>query len=153
MLTQLCPAEHLGKSNIKEFHGRLGIMIGQWSAEQARLDISPLVKTFRAMRRNLQRITAILSGRDEGIRESHDMEVVSHLTSLLALNPEVGSRGQGNKLISAFRDADKLGHACLIAAFELEQQAVPSTRHVGVLMDGQFRGFSDIWNVIQSTAS
>ena len=37
------------------------------------------------------------------------MEVVSHLTSLLALNPEVGSRGQGNKLISAFRDADKLG--------------------------------------------
>jgi hypothetical protein len=105
------------------------------------------------MRRNLQRITAILSGRDEGIRESHDMEVVSHLTSLLALNPEVGSRGQGNKLISAFRDADKLGHACLIAAFELEQQAVPSTRHVGVLMDGQFRGFSDIWNEIQSTAS
>jgi hypothetical protein len=41
VLTQLCPAEHLGKSNIKEFHGRLGIMIGQWSAEQARLDISP----------------------------------------------------------------------------------------------------------------
>jgi len=105
----MCPDEHLGKSNIKEFHGRLGIMIGQWSAEQARLDISPLVKTLRAMRRNLQRITAILSGRDEGIRESHDMEVVSHLTSLLALNPEVGSRGQGNKLISAFRDADKLG--------------------------------------------
>ena len=30
---------------------------------------------------------------------------------------------------------------------------MPSTRHVGVLMDGQFRGFSDIWNVIQSTAS
>ena len=35
---------------------------------------------------------------------------------------------------------------------EVLLQAVPSTRHVGVLMDGQFRGFSDIWNVIQSTA-
>jgi hypothetical protein len=45
------------------------------------------------------------------------------LGSILASDPEVGSRQQANKLIDSFRrDAAKLGHACRITAHELKQQ-------------------------------
>src|SRR3954447_22902659 len=36
--------------------------------------------------------------------------------------------------------------------FEVLIQAAPRTRHVGVLMDPEFRAFSDLWDVIRSTA-
>jgi hypothetical protein len=75
------------------------------------------------VRKNLEGIVARLSGHDEGIRESHDIAIVSHLTSLLAANPEIGSPSEAQKLIDRFRhDAANLAHACLIAAHELDQE-------------------------------
>jgi hypothetical protein len=123
VLTKLGPKADLSKLDTQRFYGRLAAMIGQWSAEQDRLNISPLVKTFNAMGRDLERIAKILSAQEVGLQDLRDTEVVLHLGSILASDPEVGSRQQANKLIDSFRhDAAKLGHACRITAHELKQQ-------------------------------
>lgn len=123
MLVKLCPERDFTELERKGFYDRLRSIIGRWSAEQDRLDISPLVQTFSVMRRDLERIAEILSGQETGLHEAQDVEIVSHLASMLAEDPEVGSRQQANKLINSFRrDAAKLAHACSITAHELDQQ-------------------------------
>jgi hypothetical protein len=48
---------------------------------------------------------------------------------ILALDPEVGSRRQADKLIASFRgDAAKLAHACLVVALDLKQTVGESGR-------------------------
>jgi hypothetical protein len=119
----LCPEGDFSEFDAKKFYSRLGRIIGQWSAEQDRPHISPLAKTLMAMGRELDGMSRILSGHETGLRERHDIEVVSQLATILALDPEVGSRQQADKLIASVRvDAAKLAHACLIAAHDLKQQ-------------------------------
>jgi hypothetical protein len=119
----LCPEGDFGESQTKEVYGRLGRIIGQWSAERDRQDISPLAKTFTAIGRELDEVAKILTGHETGLRERHDIEVVSKLATILALDPEVGSRRQADNLITSFRnDAAKVAHACLVAARDLKQQ-------------------------------
>ena len=129
VLVGLCPGVNFNKSNVDECYWQLGRIIGQWSAEQDRPDISPLAKTFTAMSKDLEEMAKILSGHETGLHERHDIEVVSQLATILALDPEVGSRQQADKLIDSFRrDAAKLAHACLITAHELKQQVGKSGR-------------------------
>jgi hypothetical protein len=129
VLVELCREGDFSESDAKKFYSRLGRIIGQWSAEHNRPEISPLAKTLIAMRRELDRMSRILSGHETGLHERHDIEVVSQLATILALDPEVGSRQQADKLIDSFRrDAAKLAHACLIAAHELKQQVGKSGR-------------------------
>jgi hypothetical protein len=55
--------------------------------------------------------------------------MVSQLATILALDPEVGSRQQADKLIASFRgDAAKLAHACLVVALDLKQTVGESGR-------------------------
>jgi len=121
VLAQLCPDGKFSESDVEECYWRLARIIGQWSAEDNRLDIAPLVKTFTAMGKELKKVAEILSGHETGFREIHDMAIVSQLAMILALDPEVGSRQQADKLIASFRgDAAKLAHACLVAARDLK---------------------------------
>ena len=103
MLVELCPGGEFSDSDTKEFYRRLGRIIGQWSAEHDRLDIAPLAKTFTAMAKELKKVAEILSGHEAGLHEIHDIEIVSQLAMILALDPEVGSRRQADKLIVSFR--------------------------------------------------
>jgi hypothetical protein len=129
VLAQLCPAGKFSESDIREFYGRLPQIIGQWSAEENRLDIAPLAKTFTAMGKELKKVAEILSGHETGLREIHDIEIVSQLAMILALDPEVGSRQQADKLIASFRgDATKLAHACLVVACDLKKRVGKSGR-------------------------
>src|ERR1700682_3163523 len=129
VLVELCPEGDFSESDIKEFYGRLGRIIGQWSAEHDRLDIAPLAKTFTAMGKELKKVAEILSGHETGLHEIHDIKIVSQLAIILALDPEVGSRQQADKLIASFRgDAAKLAHACLVAARDLKETVGESGR-------------------------
>lgn len=129
VLAQLCPDEKFSEANIREFYGRLAQIIGQWSAEDNRLDIAPLAKTFTAMGKELEKVAEILSGHETGLREIHDIEIVSQLADILALDPEVGSRRQADQLIASLRgDAAKMAHACLVAARDLKQTVGESGR-------------------------
>jgi hypothetical protein len=123
VLADLCPETVFAKSDVEVFYSKLKYILGLWSAEHNRLDIAPLAKTLMAMNRELDGMSRLLSGHETGLHERHDIEVVSQLATILALDPEVGSRQQADKLITSFRgDAAKLAHACLIAAHDLRQQ-------------------------------
>src|SRR6266850_7055694 len=114
VLAALCPQTVFAKSDVEVFYSKLKYILGLWSAEHDRLDIAPLAKTLTAMRRDLEGIAKILSGHETGLREIHDIEIVSQLAAILALDPEVGSRRQADQLIASFRgDATKIAHACL----------------------------------------
>jgi hypothetical protein len=129
VLTQLCPDGKFSESDISEFYGRLARIIGQWSAEDNRLDIAPLAQTFTAMSKELKKVAEILSGHETGLHEIHDIAIVSHLAMILALDPEVGSRRQADELIASFRgDAAKVAHACLVAACDLKRPVGKSGR-------------------------
>ena len=47
VLTELCPDGKFSESDTNEIYLTVGCIIGQWSAEENRLDIAPLAKTFR----------------------------------------------------------------------------------------------------------
>ena len=129
VLAQLCPNGEFSESDISEFYGLLARIIGQWSAEDNRLDIAPLAKTFTAMGQELKKVAEILSGHETGLREIHDIAIVSQLAMILALDPEVGSRQQADNLIASFRgDAAKLADACLVAARDLKRTVGKSGR-------------------------
>ena len=129
MLADLCPQTVFAKSDVEVFYSKLKHILGLWSAEHDRLDIAPLVKTFTTMGKELKKVAEILSGHETGLREIHDIAIVSQLAMILALDPEVGSRQQSDKLIASFRgDAAKLAHACLVAARDLKQTAGKSGR-------------------------
>jgi hypothetical protein len=125
VLIELCPDAQFSASETNEIYRRLARIIGQWSAEDDRLDIAPLIKTFEAMSKELKKAIRILSGNETGLREIQDIKLVSQLAEILALDPEVGSRGQADKLITSFRDdAARMAHACLVAARDLKQTVV-----------------------------
>ena len=125
LLTELCPDAQFSASDTNEISGRLGQIIGQWSAEEDRLDIAPLIRTFEAMSNELEKAAKILSAHQTGLRAIHDIRLVSQLAEILAMNPEVGSRGQADKLITSFRDdAAKLAHACFVAVGDLKKTVV-----------------------------
>jgi hypothetical protein len=129
VLLELCPDWKFSESDIRKFYGRLARIIGQWSAEDNRLDIAPLAQTFTAMGKELKKVAEILSGHETGLHEIHDIAIVSQLAMILALDPEVGSRQQADKLIASFRgDAAKLAHACLVAARDLKETVGESGR-------------------------
>ena len=121
VLTELCPDAQFSASDTNEIYLQLACIIGQWSAEENRLDIAPLAKTFEAMGKELNKVAKILSGRETGLREVHDIEIVSRLAEILALDPEVGSPEQADQLVASFRcNAAKLAHACLVAGRDLK---------------------------------
>jgi hypothetical protein len=129
VLSQLCPDRKFSETDTKTFYRQMARIIGQWSAEHDRLDIAPLAKTITAMGKELKKVAEILSGHETGFREIHDIEIVSQLAMMLALDPEVGSRPQADKLIASFRgDAAKLAHACLVVACDLKQTVGKSGR-------------------------
>jgi len=137
VLIELCPDGNFSEADANEIYWRLGRIIGQWSAEDNRLDIAPLAENITAMRRELNKIADILGGHETGFRETRDIAIVSQLAMILALDPEVGSRQQADKLIASFRgDAAKLAHACLVAARDLKETVGESGRPQAEWHDG-----------------
>ena len=128
-LTELCPDGDFSEADTNRIYAWLGQIIWQWSAETNRLDIAPLAKTFSVMARELNKIAKILAGHETGLHEIHDIAIVSQLKDILALDPEVGSRDQADKLIASFRgNTAKVAHACLVAAHDLKRTVGKSGR-------------------------
>jgi len=104
-------------------------VIGEWSAEQTRPDAKKLASSLEVISQNLKVIATAFGAHQTGIRELNDVVLLSHLVNILAKNPEVGSRAHADQTIDSFRkDADRIGHACAIAARDLQMQTGKSGR-------------------------
>src|SRR5437899_3191345 len=94
VLADLCPQTVFAKSDVEGFYSKLKDILGLWSAEQDRLDIAPLAKTFTAMGKELKKVAEIFFLKQKTAYEIHDIAIVSQLAMILALDPKVGSRRQ-----------------------------------------------------------
>jgi hypothetical protein len=84
-----------------------------------RLDIAPLQAALTAIGKSLDKIEKTFAARQTGLREIHDIQIVSQLAKILAVNPEIGSQQRADDLIASFqRDAARIGDACRIAAID-----------------------------------
>jgi hypothetical protein len=111
------------------FYSDLSLILGLWDAEQDRLDSSQLGRAISGIRTDLEAIAKTLSALQNGLHHRLDLEIVTQLTTMLALDPEVGSRERAIGLLSSFQnDAAKIAHACLIAAALLKMQKGKSGR-------------------------
>jgi hypothetical protein len=128
-LSALQVGEMFDANSIAELYSKLGIIIGLWLSEQSRIEVSQVAKALLATANNLRDISRLLSGLDEGLRNSLEIAVASEAIKYLALDPTVGSRSKARALVSAFqRDASRIAHVCLVAHTALNDQAGPPGR-------------------------
>lgn len=150
VLVELCPDAQFSASDTNKIYGRLGRIIGQWFAEEDRLDIAPLIKTFETMSKELNTTAKILSGHQTGLHEIQDIRIVSQLAVILALDPEVGSRVQADEVIASFQDdAAKMAHACLVAARDLKKTVIGKS---GAPPHGWYSDFTALLLEVAKTA-
>jgi hypothetical protein len=104
-----------------ELYWKLGAIIGQWSREQERLEVSPVAKALLSTANNLSEVSRLLSGLETGFRSSLEMAVSSRVADLLSLDPTIRSQSSQESLRSFCVEADRIAHVCLVAAADLPQ--------------------------------
>jgi len=56
VLSELCPQTVFTSSDIKEFYSDLSLVLGRWSAEQERIDSSPVARAISGVGGDLEMI-------------------------------------------------------------------------------------------------
>jgi hypothetical protein len=102
-----------------ELYWKLGAIIGQWSREQERLEVSPVAKALLSTANNLSEVSRLLSGFETGIRSSLEIAVASQVVN--SMDPTISSQSAQEALRSFCVEADRIAHVCLIAAADLPQ--------------------------------
>jgi hypothetical protein len=121
VLCNLGGAQDLDATALHELYGKLGEIIGQWSREQERLEVSPVVKAFRSIANKLSEVSRLLGGLETGIRSDLEIAVASRVAKLLSIDPTVGSQSAQELLRSFCAEADRIAHVCLVAVADLPQ--------------------------------
>lgn len=106
---------------LDETHSKLAAIIGQWSSEQARIEVSPVAKALRSTAGNLSDASRVLRGLQKGIRSELEIAVAFRVTNLLSLDPTLGSRSAEELLSSFCAEADRIAHVCLVALKDLPE--------------------------------
>jgi hypothetical protein len=100
---------------------KLGTIIGRWSAEQQRLEVSPLAKALVSAAQKLNEVSRLLGGLETGIRTDLEIAIATRVANLLSIDPTVGSQ-MGQEVLGSFRvEADRIAHICRVAAANLPQ--------------------------------
>jgi hypothetical protein len=121
VLSDLGLEQVLDDAATHQLYWKLGAIIGQWSREQERLEVSPVAKAFRSVANNLSEASRFLEGLEDGIHSSLEIAVSSRVANLLSADPTLGSQSGGEVLRSFGAEADRIAHVCLVAAAELPQ--------------------------------
>jgi len=123
VLHDLGVARVLDEAAVQELYLKLGEIIGEWSKERERLEVSPVKKAFLSIANNLSEVSRLLQGLETGIRSELEMAVASRVATLLSMDPTVGSQS-GQELLKSFCvEADRIAHVCFVAAADLPQAA------------------------------
>jgi hypothetical protein len=121
VLCDLGLAQVLDDAASQELYWSLGEIIGQWSRERERLEVSPVARTFLSMANNLSEVSRLLGGLETGIRSDLEVTVSSRVADLLSRDPTVGSQSAQDLLTSFRAEADRIAHVCMIAMADLPQ--------------------------------
>jgi hypothetical protein len=121
VLCNLGVAQVFDEAAAHQLYLKLGAIIGQWSSEQERLEVSPVAKALRSLANNLSEASRLLGGLETGIRSDLELAVASRVANLLSMDPTIHSQS-GKELLTSFcAEADRIAHVCLVAAAELPQ--------------------------------
>jgi hypothetical protein len=121
VLRNLGVAQALDEAAVNKLFWKLGEVIGQWSSEQERLEVSPVAQAFRSIANNLSQTSRLLRGLETGIRSDLEIAVSSRVADLLSMEPTIHSRSAQDILRSFCADADRIAHVCLVATVDLPQ--------------------------------
>jgi hypothetical protein len=104
-----------------ELYMKFSVIIGEWSAEQQRLEVSPVAEALLSIANNLSQVSRFLAGSETGIRSDLEIAVANRVANLLSMDPTIGPQSP-QELLSSFRaEADRIAHVCLVAAADLPQ--------------------------------
>jgi hypothetical protein len=128
-LLSLCPGTIFSSSEVHEYYLELGFISGLGYAEQYRPNATIFAATLTSIAKKLEGVAKTFQARETGLRDGHDIEIVSRLITILAANPSLGSRERAEELIQSFsKDAETLAHACRITAVDLKPHVGKSGR-------------------------
>jgi hypothetical protein len=138
--TLMTPAR--SEEDLKDVLGKLGVtatfndveihkvyleiakIYGIWMSEEEAKEVSAVASALRSTGKNLLEASRLLNGRATGLRSQVELEVTNLTTAILALNPTVGGHDSAQQLVAGFQvDAERVGHACLIAYADLSRSA------------------------------
>jgi hypothetical protein len=123
-LRELGVANRFDHAAIRDFYSRIAQICGSWFSEQEAAEVSPVSKALRSTGKSLLEASQLLSGHKTGLRTRVEIEAISQLAGILALEPNVGSLGQAKTFIGRFQEeAAKIGHACMVAYADLNRKA------------------------------
>jgi hypothetical protein len=123
-LCELGAASSLDDAAIHDLYFRIAQICGSWFSEQEAAEVSPISKALRSTGKSVLEASQLLSGHKTGLRTHIEIEAISQLAGILALDPNVGSLGQAKTLIGRFQEeAAKIGHACMVAYADLNRKA------------------------------
>jgi hypothetical protein len=119
-LLELCNGHDFDDNSAEQYHVTLARIIGDWLSGEGRLKAAPVASALRSIEKGLSAASALLGGLETGLRSEIEIVVASHVLDLLSKDPTVGSREAARALLSSFRqDAERISHACMIAAASL----------------------------------
>jgi hypothetical protein len=121
VLRDLGLAQVFDEAAMHEVYWKLGAIIGLWSREQERLEVSPVEKALLSMANNLSEVSRLLGGLETGIRSDVEIAVASRVVNLLSTDPTVRLQSAQELLKSFCAKADRIAHVCLVAAADLPQ--------------------------------
>ena len=123
MLSDLRVSHRFDATAIQNLYLELASVIGQWMAEQQRLEVPPVAKALLSIAKNLSEVSALLGGLETGIHSDLEIAVASRAAEYLAMDPTVGSLDKARELVSTFqRDAARMAHVCMVARAGLPDQ-------------------------------
>ncbi len=108
---------------IQDLYRGLASVAGSWSQEQHAPDDAPLVAALLTSAKELDRVSYLLSGLEDGFHTDLEIQFSFRVAELLTLDPSVGSRPSADDIISAFRkEAARIAHVCFVAHADLSSQ-------------------------------
>jgi hypothetical protein len=101
---------------------QLGKIIGSWLANEQSKDGAPVSSALRKVAKDLAGAAQLLSGRETGIRSTTQIFATRMASQILALDPALKTNAN-DYLLTFLEHANRVGHACQVAAADLAQKS------------------------------
>ena len=88
-LCELGAASSLDDAAIHDLYFRIAQICGSWFSEQEAAEVSPISKALRSTGKSVLEASQLLSGHKTGLRTHIEIEAISQLAGILALEPRM----------------------------------------------------------------